>query len=340
MTKDELKKQYNLTEEQFLGTQEIGGHLNLSSLTSIPEGFNPTVGGYLDLDSLTSIPEGFNPTVGGNLYLESVTSIPKGFNPTVGEDLDLRNLTSIPKGFNPTVGGTLYLNNLTSIPKGFSPIVGRDLYLNKLTSIPEGFSPIVGRDLYLNNLTSIPEGFNPTVGGYLDLNNLTSISEGFNPTVGGDLYLTKLTTNFTKLEGPITWSNGKYIKVDGLFTEILSKKGNIYKVKKLNNPKEFFLITDGNNKGSHGDTLKQAKEDLIYKISNISKDQYKGLTLQSTLSFEKAIECYRVITGACSFGTKDFVTSNNIEAKDYSIQQIIELIKDKYGNETFIQFFS
>ena len=52
-----------------------GDSLDLSSLTSIPEGFNPTVGGSLDLRSLTSIPEGFNPTVGGSLYLRSLTSI-------------------------------------------------------------------------------------------------------------------------------------------------------------------------------------------------------------------------------------------------------------------------
>jgi hypothetical protein len=70
-------------------SQEINGSLYLSSLTSIPEGFNPTVGGYLDLSSLTSIPEGFNPTVGGSLYLSSLTSIPEGFNPTVGGSLYL-----------------------------------------------------------------------------------------------------------------------------------------------------------------------------------------------------------------------------------------------------------
>jgi len=38
-----------------------GGSLDLRGLTSIPEGFNPTVGGHLDLSGLTSIPEGFNP---------------------------------------------------------------------------------------------------------------------------------------------------------------------------------------------------------------------------------------------------------------------------------------
>jgi hypothetical protein len=83
----------------------------------------------LDLRSLTSIPNGFNPTVGGSLYLSSLTSIPNGFNPTVGGYLDLRSLTSIPNGFNPTVGGYLDLSSLTSIPNGFNPTVGGSLDL-------------------------------------------------------------------------------------------------------------------------------------------------------------------------------------------------------------------
>ncbi len=45
-------KKYNLTENQFLGIEPISGSLDLSSLTSIPEGFNPTVGSslYLSVD--------------------------------------------------------------------------------------------------------------------------------------------------------------------------------------------------------------------------------------------------------------------------------------------------
>ena len=50
-----------------------GGDLLLNGLTSIPEGFNPTVGGYLCLNGLTSIPEGFNPTVGGSLWMNGMT---------------------------------------------------------------------------------------------------------------------------------------------------------------------------------------------------------------------------------------------------------------------------
>ena len=164
MNKEELKTYLQITENQYLGID--------------------TVGGNLDLYGLIEIPEGFNPTVGGGLYLRSLTEIPKGFNPTVGGYLDLSNVTEIPKGFNPTVGGGLYLDSVTKIPKGF------------------------------------------------------------NPTVGGNLY-SDLNIPYTKLgDNPIIWEDGKYILVDGLFTEVVYKKGNVYQVKKLNDPTEFYLVTD------------------------------------------------------------------------------------------------
>ena len=256
-------KKYNITKNQFKGINKIKGSLDLRSLISIPEGFNPTVGGSLDLRSLTSIPEGFNPTVGGYLYLECLTSIPEGFNPIVGGYIDLRSLTSIPEGFNPTVGDGLYL------PKG-------------------------------------------------------------------------LTSNYTKLpeNHKFSWQDGKYIKVDGIFTEVVKQKGNVYHVKKLNEDKVFYLITDG-EKWSHGDTLKEAKMDLVYKVTNKTKDDYKLLTLSSVLSFEEAVVCYRVITGACSFGVKDFVKNKLVKVeKEYSIETIIEKTIGCYGNETFKNYFN
>ena len=261
MDKLTFLKIYNITEQQFCGKTPINGDLDLSSLTSIPEGFNPTVGGYLNLPSLKSIPEGFNPTVGGYL--------------------DLYNLTSIPEGFNPTVGGYLYLDSLKSIP----------------------------------------EGFNPTVGGSLYLRSLISFKSTYN-----------------KLVGPVTWGD-KYIKADGMFTEIVHRRGNIFKVKKLNKDKIFYLVTDGNNKWSHGDTLKQAIDDLIYKIKSSDTSEYNNLTLDIEVSFEKGIEMYRTITGACSFGVKDFVKNNNIKNKKYQISEIINITENSYGHKEFKEFF-
>jgi hypothetical protein len=333
---------YSLTSIPDTFNPTVGGSLYLSSLTSIPDTFNPTVGGYLNLYSLTSIPNTFNPTVGGSLYLGSLTSIPDTFNPTVGGWLDLRSLTCIPDTFNPTVGSGLYLGSLTCIPDTFNPTVGGSLDLNSLTFIPDGFNPTVGGSLDLRSLTSIPDTFNPTVGGSLDLGSLTFIPDTFNPTVGGDLWLSKgLSCNKTKLSENylFSWQDGKYISVDGIFTEVVKKKGNVYHVKKLNDDKIFYLITDG-ERWSHGDTLKEAKEDLVYKDTNKTKDDYKDLTLSSVLTFEEAVVCYRVITGACSFGVKDFVKNklDKVE-KEYSIGTIIEKTVGCYGNENFKEYF-
>ena len=82
------------------------------------------------------------------------------------------------------------------------------------------------------------------------------------------------------------------------------------------------------------------KKDLIYKITNRNKDDYKYLKLNSVLPFEKMIECYRVVTGACGLGVKDFIQSNNIPNKDFSIKEVIELTKNSYGGVMFANFFN
>ena len=243
-----------------------------------------------------------------------------------------------------TVGGSLSLNRLTSIPEGFNPTVGWYLDLSSLTSIPKGFNPTVGGSLDLGSLTSIPKGFNPTVGGSLYLGSLTSIPKGFNPTVGGDLSLgSGLKSNYKRLPNGylFSWQNGKYILADEIFTEVISHRGNVYHVRKIASKEIIYLITDGNGNWSHGDTLKEAKSDLMFKISNRTKDDYTNLKLTDLLSFEDAIICYRVITGACSFGTKEFITNRlKDKKKKYTISEIIKVTTGEYGNKTFVEFFT
>jgi hypothetical protein len=222
--------------------------------------------------------------------------------------------------------------------------VGGDLYLRSLTSIPEGFNPTVGGYLYLRSLTSIPEGFNPTVGGDLYLESLTSIPEGFNPTVGGDLYLgsgmkcesTKLPSNHV-----FSWQGGKYVNIDHIFCEVVSNRGSVWKVKKINQDKVFYIVTDG-EKFAHGDTIKAARESLIFKIKDRDTSKYKGLKKSSKLSYPEMIQCYRTITGACEFGVRNFISSQ-IKGKpkaEYKIAEVIKLTQNQFGNNTFSQFFA
>jgi len=306
-TNEEILKfceDHNLTEDQFFGREMVNGDLSLRNLAEIPEGFDPTVR--------------------GNLFLNNATKIPKGFCPTVGATLCLNSLVEIPEGFNPTVGWDLYLDNLTEIPEGFNPTVGWSLYLDSVTEIPEGFTPVVGGNLYLENATKVPEGFNPTIGGSIRLKNKT-IHENKKPN------------------SISTWQNGKYCSIDRIFAEVVSRKIKdnieILKLKKIYSEEYFFAVVKG-NLAAHGKDLKGALLDLRFKEAERDVSSYKSLNLDSKLSFEDMIICYRVITGACQFGVDKFIEENLGTPKEkYKIGEIIELTDGRYGHNVFSKFF-
>ena len=341
----------------------VGGSLDLygTGITSLPEGL--AVGGSLYLENctgITSLPDGL--AVGGGLYLRGtgITSLPDGL--TVGGTIDLENcteITSLPNGL--TVGGTLDLENctgITSLPDGLT--VGDDLYLHNssITSLPNDLT--VGRYLYLRGtgITSLPDGL--TVGGglYLRGTGITSLSKGL--TIGESIYLrdTGITgmSNVTwtlsakdrkKISDaqnrPITWKRDgrEYIMVDRIFTAVDSHHGNVYRVHKLGCEKQLYLVTDGDNHWAHGDTLQEARVDLIYKINDRDTSMYDGMTLDSTLTFEEAIVAYRTITVACSPGTRDYINNRLLKPHKakYTIREIISLTEGEYGSERFMEFF-
>jgi hypothetical protein len=193
-------------------------------------------------------------------------------------------------------------------------------------------------------VAEIPEGFNPTVGGYLYLGSVAEIPEGFNPTVGGYLYLGSgrkyIGNNVDKIY-IMQWKNGKYALIDGVFGEIVKTKTNFFKMRKINGD-VFYVVSDGNGKYAHGETVEEARNDLVFKITNRNKDSYRDHTLKTVMEYSDAICCYRVITGACSFGVKEFVRTilNNEPKEQYSIMEIIELTDGQYGHDTFKKFFA
>jgi len=134
------------------------------------------------------------------------------------------------------------------------------------------------------------------------------------------------------------------IIVDEILSEIISNKGNFYKVINHGETKQSFLIEkeiNGKKYYSHGATLKEAMESLIFKISDRDLSKWKHLSLESEVNFEEAIMLYRDITGACSEGTKYFVDRNIDKKKDkYSIVELLEITKNQYGYETFTNFFN
>jgi len=131
----------------------------------------------------------------------------------------------------------------------------------------------------------------------------------------------------------------KAIIADGILSEVIEHKGNVYKVKNYGSDNISYFIKDG-DVCSHGETLKEAKESLIYKLSNRDTSQYKGYTLDTKVSKKEAIRMYRAITGACEHGTRMFVTLSGKVPRSLTIKKIIELTEGQYGNDTFKKFFT
>src|ERR1019366_8154379 len=109
----------------------------------------------------------------------------------------------------------------------------------------------------------------------------------------------------------LVWKDGKYVKADGMFTEVVNKKGNVYRVKKIHSQKEFYLVTDGRTH-AHGDTLKKAKEDFRFKIIS---EKLKTEPIKADTVID--INYYRLITGACELGVRNFIQQNNLKKDKY-----------------------
>ena len=81
----------------------------------------------------------------------------------------------------------------------------------------------------------------------------------------------------------------------------------------------------------------------MYQIANVDKSKYKDWTLDTELTREEAIEAYRIISGSCKNGTKNFVECKlpkdmGVSSK-VKISDIINCSKGRYGSKQFEKFF-
>ena len=296
----------NYTLDELKERMDRHGNLYLSGtpITALPE--NLTVGGSLNLSytKITTLPE--NLTVGGWLDLRGtpITALPD--NLTVGGSLDLRGtpITTLPE--NLTVGGSL------------------DLSGTPIAALPENLT--VGDSLDLSNtkITALPD--NLTVGGRLNLSDTP-------------IFKIRNTLKYRKLK-EAEYVPGKYLYVDEILTHIKRKKTvgkYTYYIGKIQNRN---VISDG-ERYAHCKDFQSGVRDLEFKAEkDRGAEQYKNLDLSSTVSYEKAIMMYRIITGACQAGTDQFLAGLKEIKPEYTIAEIIKLTKGNYGARTFEEFFA
>jgi hypothetical protein len=128
---------------------------------------------------------------------------------------------------------------------------------------------------------------------------------------------------------------GKWTAVDfsdGIFSRVISNKAGVKKVK-TDNGDILYVVHDENGNSAHGKTIKEAREDLIYKA--VAK--FDG-EIPKKATGKEWVGVYRAVTGACGAGVRNFVESTGKNLDDeYTAKEITKLVKGQYGAEKFAE---
>ena len=142
---------------------------------------------------------------------------------------------------------------------------------------------------------------------------------------------------YTRVQKSFCWQNGKYRKIDGIFCEVLSEKRNILKVK-IGLKITYIFVKD--DIYAHGYTVRQAYLDWLFKTSDRDVTQYKNLDKNEVKDLNYWIIAYRTITGACSFGTNEYLENNKDKYKDrMTLDEVFKATEGQYRHNTFVEFF-
>nr|DAH61742.1 MAG TPA: hypothetical protein [Caudoviricetes sp.] len=213
--------------------------------------------------------------------------------------------------------------------------------------------------VYISENATLQADALTSIGGYVDISENATLQADALTSIGGyvdirenakfiknqDLIIndkncpafeTKAKTRKINFESFL--KNG-YLYADNILAKIIEKKKNVYKIKICGQTNVSYCIQYGEN-FSHGDTIEEAKDNLLYKISNRDTSKYKNYNLKTILTLKEAIEMYRVIAGACEPGTRHFVKNVLKDKKEkYTVKEVITLTKGQYNNEKLVEFF-
>ena len=193
----------------------------------------------------------------------------------------------------------------------------------------------IGGDLDLRSLTSLPAGFKfpQSIGGVLYLSSLTSIP----PIKTNDAKARETAVNKCRSMLMASFAAAGFSFADGIMAKIVSQRGPVSRVVICGKTDISYLITDGES-WSHGKTLAEARDGLLFKIGKRDPSEFKAWTLEKVVSKRDAIRAYRVITGACEGGVRAWMEQHKTP-EAVSVKEIITLTAGAYGADAFKGFF-
>ena len=187
------------------------------------------------------------------------------------------------------------------------------------------------------------------VGGSLDAPGCPAGTFPVLAQVGGSLYaegcpagaFAKVKTNCERVRKDIfdAFKAAGFHFADGILAKIVASKGRVYRVVIVGQSAVSYVVEGGDGIYSHGATLREARESLIYKIGSRDTTPFKSWTLETKKPLGEMIGAYRAITGACEQGVRNFVESKGVTAKSLTVADAIALTTGSYRADEFKKFF-
>ena len=79
----------------------------------------------------------------------------------------------------------------------------------------------------------------------------------------------------------------------------------------------------------------------MFKTSDRDTAQYNNLSMEDVKPLDFWVVAYRTITGACTFGTNEYLENNKDKYKnEMSLKEVIKATENQYGHNTFVEFFN
>jgi hypothetical protein len=184
-----------------------------------------------------------------------------------------------------------------------------------------------------------------SVGGYLSIGAEAKLDAL--KSVGGDLYIYAK----AKLDAPKLYAKGfdAFKVYDNIACIVLSSKTKAdieilacrhARIKQQKIVGEKFFVAKKGDKTAHAETIKEALEELQFKIGTRNVGQYKNMPLHTRKTPKEWALVYRTITGAYQFGTQHFMEAKGQLKKNYTLAEILEETKGAFGHSTFLKTVS
>ncbi len=181
-----------------------------------------------------------------------------------------------------------------------------------------------------------------SVGGYLSIHSSAKLDAL--KSVGGDLSIHS--------EGSLTagklYTGGysKFKVFDDIGCVVLSKKEKSgvtilsCRQSRIKNQKvvgDKFYVAQKNGQNAHAKTIDEAVQEILFKTGNRDIAQFRNLPADTKKSPTEWAFVYRMVTGACQYGTGKFIESKGKLKKLYTLKEIVQITAGQWGHGKFVE---